>query len=219
MIDRVTITGADNLTSISFLEETQQKFPSTEWGILIHPTKYGAPRYPTYDWVETLPKELNLSLHVCSRFARNICQGFWEIPYNIDAFKRIQLNFSPYQKLINEKEFIECLKTQSQEFIFQIKKPNEFWIDLREKCLAENINVSFLYDASGGKGVYSKDWADPIGYCGYAGGFAPETLENQLKEIPKAEKIWIDVESNVRTNDILDESKVLLFLEKANAFR
>ena len=77
-----------------------------------------------------------------------------------------------------------------------------------------------LFDLSGGAGILPESWPKAKGeYCGYAGGLSPENLEEQLEKIKcvvdEDQKIWIDVETHVRSSDDkqFDLDKVRKFLE------
>ena len=215
-LNKVTITGADDATNIDDILKISKQHPFVEWGILISSSRTGEKRYPSHTWInQLLDQNLNLSCHICGSWVKQICKGFWdEIPEFISSFKRIQLNFSPYLVLIEDTPFVESLK--DKHYIFQIKKPTDYIQALRKLALNKNKQASFLYDTSGGRGLYDKNWPNPIDYCGYAGGLEPDLLENQLNEIESVVKdntIWIDVESKVRTDEVLDLEKVTKFLE------
>jgi hypothetical protein len=78
-------------------------------------------------------------------------------------------------------------------------------------------NMSILYDASCGKGELAATYPSPLTIpvtggsnaaggisvpCGYAGGLGPETIEsvcNDLIGVTKGTRIWIDMESKLRT--------------------
>lgn len=56
MLERVTITGADDSTDISQLVELSQEFPFVEWGILVSRRSEGGPRFPSREWIDAEPR-------------------------------------------------------------------------------------------------------------------------------------------------------------------
>lgn len=47
IIDRVTITGADDSTDVNWMQEMQDKYPFVEWGILVSQSQMGLTLEPT----------------------------------------------------------------------------------------------------------------------------------------------------------------------------
>ncbi|KKM20298.1 hypothetical protein LCGC14_1646870 [marine sediment metagenome] len=79
MLDRVTITGADDAVDVEELAALADEFPFTEWGILLSQSRMGQPRYPTFEWIrelleakkERLPfshHRFQLSGHLCEKW-------------------------------------------------------------------------------------------------------------------------------------------------------
>ena len=212
IINKVTITGIDNNTSVDLLEKIQKEYPFVEWGVLIASSP-GRDRQPTEEYILGLKdKKLNLALHICSDHVRNILtDGNIELKY--DFFKRYQINFnfkhtkhdlSNYSKLIN--------KYKDKSFILQSNYSNETYID---KILIDNkpTNTHILYDSSGGKGTEIKNIKPPYKsiYTGYSGGMGPDNIVEISKLITlhnNDDRVWIDMETNVRTNNKLDLEKV-----------
>lgn len=108
MLDRVTFTGIDNLTDVNKLISLSKKYPFVEFGCLISKTNTNwdiINRYPSLIILNNLKNSnVNLSLHICGIYARNIAQNG-----NIDElesllkpylllFDRIQLNISGLSK-------------------------------------------------------------------------------------------------------------------------
>ncbi len=214
MLDRVTITGADDsvaLGELSVLPYTD--YPFVEWGILFSATKQGSYRFPSAEWLRSLKsaKELNpkmkLSAHLCGRYVRDLVQegreswfeqhsGLWHI------FDRIQLNFHGNWHKISGK-FLEVLpRFKGKQVIFQVDGVNDdAWAYCQRYCDA----VPF-FDASHGAGVMPQDWPKPYNrvYNGYSGGLGHENLVLQIPKILDAagkERIWIDMETKVRSGD------------------
>lgn len=231
-IDRVTITGADDLTPHLMMLDVSKKYPFVEWGILLSKNSNGNQRFPDKNWLIELLKlweehpELILSGHICGSWTREICQGNWSILDDLrsiaDMFARIQLNFHSYVHKIEHSPFLKGFEDQRlwlRQFIFQLDNVNNAILDLARTA---DIDAVPLFDLSGGTGVLPESWPTARKfYCGYAGGLSPDNLKEQLEQIEKVcgeGPIWIDVETHVRTNEFLDLDKVEKFLEIAKPY-
>lgn len=230
LLQKVTITGADNTIEPEDLLPLQRKYPFVEWGILFSKAKIATSRFPSVSWLEKLANlkmansELRLSAHICGRWVRDICEGNWtikeDLPYifNNNLFDRYQLNFHSYIHKIKENEFIAGLKEQiGIEFIFQLDEVNNHLLTLAENA---GVKAAGLFDTSGGAGILPDEWLVSDKWIGYAGGLGPDCLDAQLKEINEAAKgpIWIDTETKIRVNspvDFFSLEKVESFLEKS----
>ncbi len=230
----VTITGADNQTSIEDMFAISEEFPFVEWGILFSPKRYGSERYPTYNWLNNLHtkwrsnKNINLAAHLCGNFSSEMLVGKMDLVWNSDLanyirmFDRIQLNFNVTKHPVNTDEFIKLLRKHGLKYILQMNKSNaQFCLDI---ATYNQGNVSFLYDGSGGRGIPPESWNSPIpGYhTGYAGGLSPDNIEEELIKINRkctnTHTIWIDAETHLRTNEVLDLHKVRSFLKTASTY-
>lgn len=229
-LDRVTITGPDDRTDISELAALTREFPFVEWGILVSKSQEGGPRFPTRRWIEKLvgypemPCGLKLSLHVCGRWVRQLMLGTDEISALgvVMCFDRVQLNFHA-----EHHDFDLAYAAHALENLGKNGGPCEFIVQMdgtkNERMLGdllgEGLDVSPLFDLSGGAGIVPEEWPSPspmIRYHGYAGGLGPENLRDELERIGRAagdRRIWIDMETRVRTDEVLDLEKVRRVLE------
>jgi hypothetical protein len=224
ILDRVTVTGADDSTPHDSLLSLSQEFPFVEWGILMSKSNEGGYRFPSRAWLNGLVSykgRLRLSAHMCGAWVRRLCKGYDDFFVdNIDitsVFDRIQLNFHAITHTIEHGSFAGILNHQPQQFIFQVDGVNEILGLMRGTF---GVNAVPLFDKSGGIGVLPAYWPAPIAdYCGYAGGLSPSNVEQQLelisKVVPVDQRIWIDVETRVRTPDdsVLDLGLVQEFLK------
>lgn len=228
MINRVTITGADNSIRPEALLPLSEEFPFVEWAILVSSTREDNPRYPARAWVDELAAlakkhDLKLAGHICGAWVRNLVVQkdpavFNERPEFLEYFPRIQLNFSPYHAA---QLFLQVLQPYNNQFIFQMgSKGIAEKKALLQLGLSMGLNLAVLFDRSGGKGVLPTAWPEPIDpfYLGYAGGLGPDSLAEQLPKITEAagdRTIWIDMESRVRSEDDqqFDLAKVRTCLE------
>lgn len=236
ILNRVTITGADDSTEVKCLIELSEAYPFVEWGILMSHSRMGEARYPGVEWLMGLVgklDKLNLSAHVCGRWVRGICKGDWSMiqdPRLVDVwpvFRRIQLNFSPYLKKIDTSIFMESMRrlrpVNVTQMIFQLGNLNNHLLDIAER---NGVNAVPLFDKSGGAGVLPGQWPKVErnrSYCGYAGGLSPDNVEEELKKIAfvcQDGPIWIDVETHVRSDNDrrFDLGKVEAFLKAAKSW-
>jgi hypothetical protein len=224
-LQRVTITGADDNTAISDLLALSKRYPFVEWGILLSASQLGNRRFPSALWQDRLierawriPHPLNLSAHVCGKWVREMCAGDvdvlkWHALFSV--CQRVQLNFHGSTHRIDAALFRRGLASvqQRHQFIFQWDGEND---DLLWQARDAGINAVPLFDVSGGAGRLPADWPKAIApSCGYAGGLSPDNIDDQLRRIASVSgdvPIWIDTETHVRTNEILDMEKVERFL-------
>lgn len=236
-LDRVTITGADDSTNPDALINLSKEFPFVEWGILFSVSHQGEPRYPSEAWMGKLlsavdrqvlgedDSMMKFAAHLCGRWVRDLVLDGkltfkdQSLKDSWSYFQRVQLNFHAH-KHPPCSAFISAIKPyEKREFIFQMDGVNDvLWKGTRDKV----ASAVPLFDRSGGAGVVPKSWprAYPGVYNGYAGGLGPETLEEELAKIAVAagpERIWIDMETRVRSADdkSLDILKVRKVLEIA----
>lgn len=234
-IDRVTITGADDSTDIDWMCLIQERYPFVEWGILVSQSQMGSYRFPSGRWMNNLTKELNgiktlkLSVHVCDKWVRQICQGDWSGLFQSEAAPltehadRIQLNFHAYAHKLDARFFVAAHQVTASNYwqlIFQIDGVNDA---LLQQAREHEINAVPLYDLSGGAGVLPSQWPKQQAgvYTGYAGGLGPRNVMDQIEKIREVAngRIWIDMETRVRTEDDsrLDESLVESVLEQCSS--
>ena len=229
-IKTVTITGADNNTTINEMAQITNDFPFVEWGILFSPKRVGTERYPDFKWLSELhdhwlEEKINLSAHLCGQYTREMLAGKCTLISNapfvdhLEIFKRFQLNFSALKNDVDIDAFFELLDKLKLNFILQ-KNYSNFGIC---QTAMHYKNISFLYDSSGGRGLAPICWEKPVTgfFNGYSGGLSPDNLESSLKKIEQVvgdHEIWIDVESNVRTYGKLDMDKVKKFLSIAREY-
>lgn len=244
-IDKVTITGADNNTSIEEMLKIAKEFPFVEFGILFSESRVGTNRYPTLDWIINLIQEddiqnnnksiLNLSGHICGKYTRDFLSSgpdFLKELYSPlkKRFKRFQLNynFAKNQEDVNLVYFLNRVdhheKLSDSHFILQMNKSNSHFINevILKYVKEKDKYFHYLFDASGGNGIL-REWQEPLEgvYCGYAGGLTPDNIDIELLKINQKvgnSTIWIDVESGVRTDDKLDLDKVRKFLKSCQQY-
>lgn len=219
MIKRITITGADNSIQVEQLISLSKQYPFVEWGILVSRKCMGEHRFPSHAWLQELAekaegKGLNLSLHLCGGYVRELLKGeanfIEEIGANvISLFQRVQINThgEPHEF---DTSFVPLMIAMEKEFIFQYDNVNTGAL---VAAMDLGVYCSTLFDLSHGAGVLPANWPKPlIGVrCGYAGGISPGNIEEQIlkvNEVSAGLQTWIDMETHVRTNELFDIAKV-----------
>lgn len=221
MINRITITGPDQMTSPQDLNFLTQQYPAVEWAILVSASQTGkSKRFPGIDQILDIIEELdrpNLSLHLCGSYVRDLLMGDGTFIYETLApiwkhFQRVQINTHGQPHPYDPMKVVEFLKLwPEKEFIFQMDQENT---QVLTECAAMGVNCSGLFDMSHGAGVSPKEWPLPFKFvkCGYAGGIGPENIAREMEKIDQLvgnTMTWIDMETKVRTNeDWLDIEKV-----------
>lgn len=232
IIDRVTITGADDNTKGSDLLALQEKYPFVEWGILFSKSKIGTARYPSIEWMyDNLAPKLNLSAHYCGWHSKEVIENanFKLLNPLVDKFKRVQLNFN-FKGCLSPK-IVEIIKyattVPNLSIIFQYNKSNSSLLNYLMETYELPKNIHFLYDSSGGRGTEIKELENPFkNYTGYSGGLNPDNIQRVCHDITVGHlprnshrtKVWIDMESGVRTNDVLDLDKVETVLGEVDKY-
>jgi hypothetical protein len=237
ILNRVTITGADDSIAPEALGRLHSEYPFVEWGILVSASSHGAgrPRFPSYKWLRTffgycdgLDTLMPWSVHVCGAWVKDICIGdySWRKEHRlvcelIDRADRMQLNFHACAHRVRLSAFTEGLKKNFwRQLILQSDGVNDALIrQIRDEC----DKVSVLHDRSGGAGKLPLSWPTLVKgmYNGYAGGLSPLNVAEELKkleEVVGGETIWIDTETKVRSNNDKQFNIELVheFLEEAS---
>lgn len=223
-INRVTFTGADDNTDPKVLMAIQEKYPNVEWGILFSKDRQGTEKYPSQEWINSLPAELNLSAHFCGWYSRSVLDYkainlIHELP---KSFKRVQLNYTFNDK--NKKygmpfvhHLIKPSNGDNRQLIFQYNKSNKEILDAWMTWWGDDGRLSFLYDSSGGRGLEIKEIQNPFKwYTGYSGGLKPENITHitdLIKNHSNTSDVWIDMEAGVRTDGQFDLEKVVEVLK------
>lgn len=235
ILDRVTLTGADDSVDPRDLLALSRAFPFVEWGIL-YGSSQGRPRYPSLAWIDRLRGlafdagiarvDFNLSAHLCSKWVRDfVLEGDYTFgASHVDTFfKRVQLNFHAHHHPASPKFLLAALAVRGKEFIFQMDEVND---QLWQSAYQNDVAAVPLFDTSGGAGILPSRWPKPYDgiYCGYAGGLGPDNLEGQLRSIASVAngpgKVWVDMETKIRSEDdtAFDLDKCRRVLETAAPF-
>ena len=185
-----------------------------EWGVLLsYHHKENGNRYPDPHILEHLDalNHVRLSAHICGGMAKDVVAAETKrmhehLGYNFDIFRRCQINLNVsarYAEMRSMRPFDRCL----DEVIMQMpgKESLRSWLRYTEKPLP---HVSYLLDASGGRGINTPIDIfddDPNIRVGYAGGMNPDNVGGKLRLLldhRSYAEFWIDMESGVRDDDV-----------------
>lgn len=245
MLDRVTITGADDSVDPSHLFELAAEFPFVEWGLLFSLRREERkPRWPTLSWLDCLfdlargrSDTPRFSLHLCGpaliRFLEGsptLFSGAREsVPGGLlQLCRRVQLNTHGEPTGWSQTSMAAMWRERlpMTEVICQIDGGvgSSILRDLEDN----SVDAFPFHDLSHGAGVLPESWPSVAdrAYVGFGGGLGPDNLEKQIRLIAEAASgatHWIDMETRVRTRvgleqDYLDLKKVLRCLEIARPY-
>lgn len=199
-IERITLTGADERTSLDQLWLLATTFPAVEVGLLYTESPEGRNRYPSLHWLSCAAARLSgrVAIHVCGRAARErFAKG--DLDDLVQHAPRVQVNGH-----VEQSELVQ-LAGRAGTLITQHNEANAALIE------CEVNNHSILIDNSGGRGISPAVWprlvtAKPVGR---AGGLGPHNLEAEMQdfELEVAPGGWIDMEGKLRTDDWFDLKK------------
>jgi hypothetical protein len=224
-IDKVTITGADDMITYLDLLTLQEDFPFVEWGVLFSESRAGNKRYPSANHRKNhFIGGLNLSAHFCGWWAKQVLEeGNFNLISNLpDQYKRVQLNynFANSHASWKLKELSNFASSEdNRRIIIQYNRSNQPHVDAWLSRDSVPSKIHFLYDASGGRGTEIKSIEPPIGghYTGYAGGLSLENIDPVCCDIGRVtndSSVWVDLETGARTNDQFDLKKTREILDK-----
>lgn len=190
-ITRITLTGADERTSIMELVELVGQFAEVEVGILYTTTPEGRNRYPSRAWILDAAEALGdrCAIHVCGSKAREelLSGRLLDITRNVD---RVQVNgrLDSVALMIAGRE-VKTLITQHTPANAELLA-----------CQVPNHQV--LIDGSGGRGVSPDEWKVLSTWKPYgrAGGLGPMNLAAEVRSFGAVAKpgAWVDMETKLR---------------------
>jgi len=233
MLDRITFTGADDSTDHEGLFALLDAYPLAEAGILLG-NHEEVPRFPGLAWLSKLPEHCRenetrrrrLALHLCGRWTEMFlssrlssdCKLDELLVHHADVFGRLQLNTHGVIHAVRMPDLLRNLfhvADRRIEVIFQRDGVNDDvfdwvrWQSSRGKAHGR-LEASALFDLSHGAGKQAAKLEKPLPgvYCGYAGGFSPENVGENLRQIDAltaqhgASRYWVDAETWLMDPDV-----------------
>ncbi|PNG50505.1 MULTISPECIES: hypothetical protein [unclassified Variovorax] len=229
-LERVSLTGPDDNTSVDALAELGRRYPFVEWALLYLPEKERLARNPTRAW-----RERFFDAGAAGGSAVHLCglQAFAELkagalPTDILQAGRLQLNINARGVVFSVSETLDLYRRAldlGPDLILQRHGGTTAAIELFLGHLAgdDRSRVHVLLDESKGRGVKPDAWTMPKGlgsaFLGFAGGISPgnvATVARAVDELSVA--YWLDMESGVRTENEFDISKAKAVLETVAEF-
>lgn len=205
IIDRITITGADDSIEPERLFELSAKYHFVEWGILVSKKSVGTNRFPSEKWLSKLAviygeHKIKLSAHICGRWVKEILVGGCAAIESLDPwlpiFRRIQINTHAELMQKNPNDFIDVVNKyfhiKGKQTIIQWDNVNGH--ELLFMLSQQDLNAVPLFDMSHGAGVLPETWPHRLAkpnsywepfYCGYAGGLGPDNIVDAINNITK----------------------------------
>lgn len=213
MLKTCTLTGVDEKTSFDWIVSTAAAYPFAEFGVLFSMTPEDKDdRYPPREFVDRFADamagtKVRTALHICGRAVNSFVDGDADVRALAARFGRVQINFNLARAPFAVADLDEAISSVVHPVITQHFPSNA---DVSRLVTAPNHHV--LFDASGGNGRRGDGWPERVAgkYMGYAGGFGPETIEIDVMEAElhsAGRDYWIDMESRIRTDGLLDLRK------------
>lgn len=230
LLDRVSLTGVDDKTSLADLVELSHRHPFVEWALLYVPHKEGAPRNPTKHWRKAFFDERMpgySAVHLCGNLAFELLlKG--ELPAEIVQADRLQLNINARRREFSDDQVLDVYRRSldiGPDIILQYHDDTAHLIAefLAELATIDRARVHVLLDASKGTGKTPADWRIPLElegmFCGHAGGLGPNNMEVALQRFESlGRRYWPDMETGIRTDNELDIGKVKHVLTTSQPF-
>lgn len=200
----IAFTGVDRPELRHDIEALSRHYP-IEWGVLIDEQPRHSALFPSFDVVHALlaGSSIRWAAHVCGELAARIAAGLESAPHEVlKHFARLQINHgfagstadqaahcSRYASLMGARAVLQC--------------QGEFPADTQ---------VDWLYDVSFGRGSRPSHWPKLTPsevFCGFSGGINAANVRDILTQIaaPSGSSFWIDMESGVRSDGLLDLGK------------
>ena len=215
MLEILTFTGVDRVTSLPDVVEIAARHPQVEFGVLVGSETQ---EYADNGIFPPLPRvrefralDIRTSLHLCGKYARQAMNN--PIPSAVlslcEGFSRVQLNlhgdrWNPRRVDVTAEAVRRFADAAPAERI--ILQHRAGWEDVPVVHPA----VEYLFDRSEGAGREAfHEWPSPPehgGRVGYAGGIGPHNIGRvmQFVEGHRDNALWLDMEGNVRTGGWLD---------------
>jgi hypothetical protein len=230
LIERVSLTGADDRTELSRLIDLTARYPRVEWALLYVPHNEGAPRNPQRAWREAFFAHLAdySAVHLCGALAfEQLLQG--TLPADILEAPRLQLNINARKPDFSDEQVLEVYARAlalGPEIILQYHPQSASLIEgfALSTPQVDRERLHILMDASRGTGLTPQKWSQPERldefFVGYAGGIGPENINAVLQDVAALGRpCWVDMESGIRSDNQFDADKAEAVLRAAAEFR
>jgi len=211
MIATITLTGADERTSIDDLVNLLVDFPHLEIGLLYTANPEGRNRYPSLEWLHKAIDALQggSAVHICGGSARKQLLG-GELTRLLAPVSRIQVNgvITADEVKAASVAIEHPWHPQNRQVITQHQIDNAYLSTLSTFLTSDTH--ALLVDGSGGRGLSPDKWIRPDSSkrIGFAGGLGPDNLAAELPKIAAIAsehgRSWVDMEGRLRLGDWFD---------------
>ena len=219
MLEKLTFTGVDERTPIQELGEMVKEYPQVEFAALMGRENGvgGNPIFPPFTVLSRMGEiRANSALHLCGSYARSALSVEWDLfPDNLrlcHRFGRIQVNlhgdsYDPDRIEVTSEGIVRLAEMVDCESV--IVQHRADW----DSVPVDHPKVEYLFDLSEGAGVEAfGNWPVPPAdrRVGYAGGIGPHNIDRAMAFVNQhpGARMWLDMESQVRTDCWFDLDKV-----------
>ena len=226
MIERVTFTGVDEHSDVERMTRIAGVHRFAEFAVLAGSSTGQHPRFPSLTTIERFREHassngLHAAIHLCGRLARAVRDGDLTTATTLGrGFERMQINLPRENRAAGAARASELAAATGCRIIVQHDGP---WSATPRR---DDDHLEYLFDASGGRGeeAFGRWPQPPAGSTqrwGYAGGVGPETIHQALAFAGRHEesRLWFDMESGVRTQEVFDLDKVEQVCERVKAWK
>ena len=235
LLKTIVCSGINEKNNIREAIEFLKKHKNTEFGVQCSPKKasYHSPRF---DWLKGLASKLDeqkienrIALHLNEGFAISFCDG--KVPDEIadllsigKSVGRLQLNFKIGRETFASGSIPDITTLEkaitmlaSHPIILSASQPNLSFI---QKAHHQGMKFDVLFDDSFGEGITPDARKPPLFdnvFQGYAGGFSPENVSEEVKKIGKVAKgsIFIDAEGKLKQDGHFSFDRAEKFVQNA----
>ena len=235
LLKTIVCSGINEKNDISQAIDFLKKYKNAEFGVQCSPKKAGY-HTPRFEWLKELLYRLNeerighrIALHLNEGFVVSFCDG--KVPDEIsdllaigNTVGRLQLNFKITREVFASGNVpdLETLgeimdRVKQHPIILSASQSNLSFI---HKAHHHGMKFDVLFDDSFGEGIAPDIRRPPLFddvFQGYAGGFSPENVAEELIKIKKLAKgaIFIDAEGKLKQDGCFCFDKAEKFVQNA----
>jgi hypothetical protein len=216
----VGFAGVDDLVSFEKMQDISKLY-EVEWGVLVHPEKFGTQRYPGKGFILQLGEileqsysdymngtisrwqQMHANIHLCGEYVEMLMEdGYTGIEELIKNYKKIQVNLCGRE-----------LTPEAKERLWDWSRAYGKVLMLQVDDFPADDEFTYICDRSRGTGKHFDTWPSPVKYDKYgyvmsrdnppwfAGGINPENVLKTCHAILKHTDLYnIDMETGVRDN-------------------
>lgn len=187
-----------------------------EFGVLIYPERPGA-RNPSKEWRHAFLKQEGIyrAAHLCGiNVFGDVLHSVRETIDELMQYDRIQVNINARRPTFTDSAVIDVFSALNAYYMRPIF---QYYADTAH-LLPHLGHPDVLFDESRGKGIAPTAWKTPLTdyACGYAGGLGADFRHFDDVLRVANDRSWVDMETNIRTDNRFDCRKVELVIRYFN---